>query len=300
MPSDNHCRSCLAFLLKFLNFLQTFVGVSIIIYSIWMLNQWKKHDTIPQPSAPSPESSLRYMPYSDVFRVTGHDVPLNLAVNMVSGLEDGIVFVPKTLPSPWFIYSFLGIGIILCSITCIGLLAAEAVNGCCLCFYTLLTTILMILEAAFVAFVSVDHHWEKDLPSDPTGDLASLQVFIEENFDICKWLGITVVIIQALSLLLSMILRAMVSTRRGEDDSSDDDYSIVRGRTWQPLLNPHSIPAAGSSLADGKTVHSDIWSSRMREKYGLNSGDVKYNSLDQNLNANTNTGSEDRGGCSIL
>ncbi|XP_042489865.1 tetraspanin-18-like [Macadamia integrifolia] len=294
MRSNNLYQSCLAFLLKFLNFLQTFVGFSIIIYSVWMLNQWKRHNPIPQPPAPSPESSL------DMFRVSGQDLPLNLAVNMVSGLEDGLGFGLKTLPSPWFIYSFLGIGIILCLITSIGHIATEVVNGYCLCFYTLLTTILMILEAAFVAFVSVDHQWEKDLPCDPTGELASLRAFIEENFDICKWIGITVVIIQALSLLLSMILRAVVSTRRGKDDSSDDDCTIIRGRTWQPLLHPHSIPTAGSSLADGKAVHSDIWSNRMREKYGLNSGDIKYNLLDQNLNANSNTGSEDRGGCSIL
>ncbi|XP_043721283.1 tetraspanin-18-like isoform X2 [Telopea speciosissima] len=255
---SNHCRSCLAFLLKFLNFLQTFVGVSIIIYAIWMLNQWKKHARIPQPTAPSPESLLR---------VPGDDLPLNLLVNMVSGLEDGLVYAFRNLPSPWFIYTFLGIGIILCSITCIGHIAAEVVSGCCLCFYTLLTTILMILEAALVAFVTFDHQWEKDLPSDPTGELASFRAFIEENFYICKWVGITVVIIQALSLLLAMILRVMVATRRGEDDSSDDDYTIIRGGTLAPLLNPYSIQTRGSTSTDSKTVHSDIWSTRMREKF---------------------------------
>ena len=33
-----------------------------------------------------------------------------------------------------FIYSFMGVGILLCSITFIGCIAAEAINGCCLCF----------------------------------------------------------------------------------------------------------------------------------------------------------------------
>ncbi|URE18963.1 hypothetical protein MUK42_10686 [Musa troglodytarum] len=37
------CRSCLVFALKFLNFLQTFVGVSVLIYSIWVLNRWHRH-----------------------------------------------------------------------------------------------------------------------------------------------------------------------------------------------------------------------------------------------------------------
>ncbi|KAJ4955502.1 hypothetical protein NE237_012285 [Protea cynaroides] len=272
---SNHCRSCLVYLLKFLNFLQTFVGVSIIIYSLWMLNQWEKHARIPQPPVPSPESSRRFL---------REDLPLNFPVIMEYGLEGGLVFDLRNLPSPWFIYSFLGIGIILCSITCIGHIAAEAANGCCLGFYTLLTSTLMILEAAFVAFVTFDHQWVKDLPNDPTGELNSFRAFIEENFDICKWVGITVVIIQALSLLLTMILRALVSTRRGGDDSSDEDYTIVRGGSGSPRLNPLSSQTTSSTSAGSKIVHSDIWSTRMREKYGLNSGDVKY----QNLNANTN------------
>jgi hypothetical protein len=36
----------------------------------------------------------------------------------------------------------------------------------------------------------------QDLPLDPTGELESLRSFIEENIDICKWVGIAVVVIQ--------------------------------------------------------------------------------------------------------
>ena len=41
----------------------------------------------------------------------------------------------------------------------------------------------------------------QDLPFDPTGELESLQSFIGENIDICKWVGIAVVIIQVCSPL---------------------------------------------------------------------------------------------------
>lgn len=36
----------------------------------------------------------------------------------------------------------------------------------------------------------------QDLPYDPTGELDSLRSFIEENIDVCKWVGLAVVIIQ--------------------------------------------------------------------------------------------------------
>jgi hypothetical protein len=120
-----------------------------------------------------------------------------------------------------------------------------------------------MLEAALVAFIVIDRRWEKDLPSDPTGELDSLRSFIEDNSDLCTWVGIGVVIIQALALLLAITLRAMVSTGKNEFDS-EADYENVRVRTREPLLNPQSGQASGSSHPD------NIWSSRLREKYGLN------------------------------
>ncbi|XP_024018428.1 tetraspanin-18 [Morus notabilis] len=280
------CHISLAFFLKFLIFLQAFVGVSIILYSIWMLDQW--HDRIPisppvPPVAPSPDSS----PPSSLLTTGGVSdeiLPSNVAADFVSSFDDGFELYLRALnlPAPWFIYSFMGVGILMCCITFIGCIAAEAINGCCLCFYTLLKTVVILLEAALVAFIAIDHHWEKDLPFDPTGQLQNLRLFIEDNIDICKWVGIVVVSIQALSLLLAIILRAMVSTVSSQrvDDDLEDDYN-GRGRTWEPLLNPQSSQGSGSTRGDGRGNHSDIWSSRIRDKYGLNAGN-NYNSLNQN------------------
>ncbi|PPD97800.1 hypothetical protein GOBAR_DD05177 [Gossypium barbadense] len=55
----NCCHVSFAFVLKFLNFLQAFLGVSILLYSLRMLDQWNHHVPIsPPPSAPSLDSSL--------------------------------------------------------------------------------------------------------------------------------------------------------------------------------------------------------------------------------------------------
>ncbi|XP_019423906.1 PREDICTED: tetraspanin-18-like [Lupinus angustifolius] len=247
----NCCNKSLTFLLKFLNFVQSFIGVSILLYSLWMLNQWN-HQI---PNTPSPNSitfSFHYHPH-----VFGFDV------NSIN------------LPAPWFIYAFMGIGIMVCCVTFLGYIAAEMINGCCLCFYTLLVTVLLLVEASLVGFIAVDHRWEEDLPIDPTGQLDSLRYFIEENIDICKWVGILVLVIQALSLILALILRATVFTWRSDSDY-EDEYD-VEGRIWEPLLNPQSGEPDGSSKVDSRAIYSDIWSSRIREKYGLKNGDKHSN-----------------------
>ncbi|GLT41496.1 hypothetical protein SLA2020_155560 [Shorea laevis] len=283
----NCCHVSFAFFLKFLNFLQGFVGLSIVIYSLWMLNQWNHHVPIaPPPLAPSPASSLSFLfNYQARNGIFDDATPLNLAADLVSGMDNGLAFDFNSikLPAPWFIYSFMGVGILLCCVSLIGCIAAEVISGCCLCFYTLLKVVLILLEAALVAFIAIDHHWEKDLPFDPTGELDSLRSFIESNIDICKWVGITIVTIQVLSLLLAIILRGMVSARK-EDLDGGDDYENVRGRTYEPLLNPQLSQTSSSAKGDTRGTHSDIWGSRIREKYGLNSSE-KYSLLNQNASA---------------
>ncbi|KAE8672087.1 Tetraspanin-20 [Hibiscus syriacus] len=279
----NCCHVPFAFVLKLLNSLQAFVGVSIVLYSIWMLDQWNHHVPISPPAlAPSPSSSV---PDSVLFN-SGPEVGAQaarvfdgLAAGLVFGLGDGVELNLSSveLPAPWFIYSFMGIGIALCCITLIGCIAAESVNGCCLCFYTLLKIVLILIEAALVAFIAIDRRWEKDLPFDPTGELDSFRSFVEDNVDICKWVGLGVVVIQALALLVAIILRAMVSARR-RDIEEEDDYESDRGRTWEPLLNPQSSHSSTSAKGDGRGAQSNMWGSRMREKFGLQSGG-NYNSL---------------------
>ncbi|KAL2323367.1 hypothetical protein Fmac_027746 [Flemingia macrophylla] len=229
----NFCHVSIGFILKFLNFLQTFIGISILLYSIWMFNEWDHR--LPPPPLPHP------------------------------------LFISINLPAPWFIYAFTGFGILVLCISFLGCMAAEMLNGFCLCFYTLLVAALLLLEASLVGFVALDSDWEKDIPLDPTGQLDELRAFIEDNIDICTWVGIAVLVVQALSLLFALILRGTVSTGR-EDFDYEDEYD-VRGRSWEPLLNPQSGQPSGSSKVDNRGNHSDIWSSRMREKYGLNHSD---------------------------
>lgn len=82
---------------------------------------------------------------------------------------------------------------------------------------------------------------------------------------------------QALSLLLAMILRGMVSTRKADYDV-EDEYD-ARSRTREPLLNQQSSQASGSTKGDGRGTHSDIWSSRIRDKVFCGNSNHNLSSL---------------------
>ncbi|KAH6825167.1 Tetraspanin family protein, partial [Perilla frutescens var. hirtella] len=99
-------------------------------------------------------------------------------------------------PVPWFIYTILGLGAALCVITCSGHIAAETANGCCLYIYMAFVFMLFVVEAAVTADVFLNHNWQEDFPTDATGNLDQLKEFVKDNFDICKWVGLTVVAVQ--------------------------------------------------------------------------------------------------------
>ncbi|ONK63830.1 uncharacterized protein A4U43_C07F19380 [Asparagus officinalis] len=184
------CQSCLASLLKLLSFIQTFVGVSIVLYSVWIL--------------------------------------IHLRGGKGGGGDgDGFGFDIDKLPAPWFVSALMGIGILMCLIAFTGHVAAEAISRCCLCFFAVFTMILFLLEAVLLGDIVFNKHWEEDLPYDSTGQLKHLQAFINDNLDMCEWVAGTVVVTQVLSLLLALILRAMVQRRRLDYDS-DEDFVVIR------------------------------------------------------------------------
>lgn len=166
--------------------------------------------------------------------------------------------------APWFVYTVMSFGVLLCLIALTGYIAAGAVSGCCLFFYAVFTSIIIVVEAAIVGDLVFNEHWVEDLPHDATGGLQSLRAFIEANIDLFKWIAVTVVVVQALSLLLAVILRGTALEKR-VDDENDEHFSVMRN----PLLSPQGNLASASSTVDNTTSQPDSWSSRLQQRYGL-------------------------------
>lgn len=97
------CHSFLSFLLKFLHFLQTFAGISLILYSIYLLNQWNHHHSTPHHPIPAPSpanfdgKTVKFGSLPVLDRVE----PLKLfgeGFEVVSGEKLNSV----ELPAPWY------------------------------------------------------------------------------------------------------------------------------------------------------------------------------------------------------
>ncbi|XP_062184728.1 tetraspanin-19-like [Phragmites australis] len=128
----------------------------------------------------------------------------------------------KRLPVPWFIYTFLGLGIFLCLLTCSGHIAAETANDHCLSCYMFIIFVLIILEGAITVDVFLNSNWEEDFPDDPSGKFDIFKDFVRSNFEICEWVGLSVVAAQVLSIILGMVLRTLGPDREIGYDSDDD------------------------------------------------------------------------------
>ncbi|KAK6120687.1 hypothetical protein DH2020_045568 [Rehmannia glutinosa] len=195
-------RSCIQSLLKLVNSGLGMAGIAMIVYSLWMLRVWLRHE----------ESA--------------------------------------EAPIPWFIYTILGIGVTMSVITCSGHIAAETANA--------------LYLAAVTADVFLNHNWEEDFPKDPTGNLDHLKDFIKDNFDTCKWIGLTVVALQGLSMLFAMILKALgPHTERYYE--SDDDYLPDR----VPLLKNYVPPQSYVVSEPAYGVKNDAWNIRINSKLYL-------------------------------
>lgn len=230
---EDCCKSCLGFLLKFLNFLHAFFGVSLTVYAIWVLNHWIRHGG-------------------------------SLDLNKLSDL--------------WFVGALMGAGAVICLIVLTGYVAAETRSGCCLCFYSFVAIMLIIAEAALAGCVFSNKSWRQYLPNDSTGELKNLLAFIKENEDIFKWIALSMVAIQGLLVFLALSLKAAIPRRRLDYDS-DEDFVVIR----RPLLIPQVAPSYSSNAVDGQGYQPDVWSSRMRQKYGLNQNEYKFNPIDSKV-----------------
>ncbi|KAK0588962.1 hypothetical protein LWI29_007759 [Acer saccharum] len=162
-------------------------------------------------------------------------------------------------PVPWFIYTFLGLGVILCVITCSGHIAAETANGCCLYLYMFFVILLLMLEAGVTADVFFNPDWEEDFPEDPSGSFTQFKEFIRSNFETCKWIGLSIVSVQGVSFLLALMLKALGPHQYYD---SDDEYAPDR----VPLLKNAVLPptyVVGDPVCGSRT---DAWTIRVNDK----------------------------------
>ncbi|KAG8637853.1 tobamovirus multiplication protein 2A [Manihot esculenta] len=277
------CRGCLECILKLLNFLLTLVGLAMVGYGIYLFVEYKRAD----------DETLA--PVSGDPGLIQLGRPVLMAVSLSESIFD-------KLPKLWFIYLFIGVGVILFLISCFGCIGSVTRNGCCLCCYSVLVILLILVELGCAAFFFFDKSWKEELPTDKTGDFDMIYDFLKENWNIVRWVALGVVVFEALLFVLALMVRA---ANRPADYDSDDELIAPRQQIRQPLLNrPPPVPATGVPVAgtlDQRSSRNDAWSARMREKYGLDTSEFSYNpSESHRFQQVSSQPAEERSRCTIM
>lgn len=136
-------------------------------------------------------------------------------------------------PQPWFMYILLTMGIVLCFTTLIGHVAVETGSGLSLCIYIFLVTLLLVIQGGTFLYVFLKKNWEDYIPEDSTGQLNQFKEFIKHNISICKCIGFIAILVQALTIILAFILRALGPE---SDSESTDGYDHLRLDIKQSFL----------------------------------------------------------------
>ncbi|KDP36200.1 hypothetical protein JCGZ_10291 [Jatropha curcas] len=277
------CRGCLECILKLLNFLLTLVGLAMVGYGIYLFVEYKR--------AADGESLAPVSGGSDLIQLGR---PMLMAVSFSESIFD-------KLPKAWFIYLFIGVGVILFVISCFGCIGSVTRNACCLSCYSVLVILLILVELGCAAFIFFDKSWKEEIPTDKTGVFNDIYDFLKENWKIVKWVALGIVALEALLFVIALMVRA---ANRPVEYDSDDELIAPRQQVRQPLINRPPGPAAGVPVAgalDQRPSRNDAWSTRMREKYGLDTSEFSYNpSESQRFQQVQTQPAEERSRCTIM
>lgn len=146
---------------------------------------------------------------------------------------------PDYAQFPWFIHAFLGVGTALCAITCLGHIAANSANSCCLSFYIFIIFVLLLSEIAITADVFLNSDWEKDLPEDPSGRFDDFKDFVNSNKDVCQSIALLCVLTQGCCILLATMLRTLGKVKENSHENESEPSAPL---LYPPELTPNSSP----------------------------------------------------------
>uniref|UniRef100_A0A7N0TLP8 Tetraspanin-19-like n=1 Tax=Kalanchoe fedtschenkoi TaxID=63787 RepID=A0A7N0TLP8_KALFE len=125
------------------------------------------------------------------------------------------------LPRPWFIYTCLGVGIVVCLTTLAGHMVANCVTNSVLCIY--LVAILSLLLIQGMVIVSI--FFKMDLASEITEAIddshMKLRSFLIFHLIMCRWIVTMVTVVQLNVVILAVILWAVGFDSRGHGHSTE-------------------------------------------------------------------------------
>ncbi|XP_057957400.1 helicase and polymerase-containing protein TEBICHI-like [Malania oleifera] len=119
--------------------------------------------------------------------------------------KEGIAELPSTssLPHPWFIYTCLGVGIVVCLSTLSGHMVANCISNSTLCFYIVSICSLLFIQIGVIVTIFFKMDWESQLTKYIDEHHEKFQSFIIFHLKMCRLIVLLVVVAQENWLLLT-------------------------------------------------------------------------------------------------
>ncbi|KAK9190628.1 hypothetical protein WN943_019235 [Citrus x changshan-huyou] len=302
------CRGCLECLLKLLNFLLTIVGLAMVGYGIYLFVEYKRADNSGTVSPVSgdegfvqlgrpmlmavslADSIFDKLPKACVIEYFSETVINNVLLLrfQAAAISQSIYFmeIPADrtgdfnmiydfLRENWNIVKWVALGVVILQLRWLR------------CPYTSVTERCLVS----LKFGSYSKDIYRDsVPMDVTHILLVRELITEVQ-----------IMVEALIFLLAIIVRA---ANRPVEYDSDDELIAPRQQIRQPLINRPTPPATGVPVAgslDQRPSRNDAWSTRMREKYGLDTSEFTYNPSESHRFQQVATQpAEERSRCTIM
>jgi hypothetical protein len=255
---------------KILNTLLLILGLAVLTLSIITVIQIQKESSN-NPSSPSPA----FVPITAVATPTALPVIVLPHIRQATGESLHSLYSSfKILNAPWFIYVFGTLGAWTALTAAVALLGTRLRSTGCLSSHIFFMCVLLTGQACAAVAFFVDAGWEQRLPAMDE----KLKQFLIERYQVCRWVGVGLFLLQLLTLLLSCGLQGAYV--RAEEAAEDADEEAAWRR--RPLLaqqarrqqlpgrnTPSPIPPTAAADDDG-------WSERMQQQYGLDTAQFGY------------------------
>ncbi|KAG6384077.1 hypothetical protein SASPL_156119 [Salvia splendens] len=292
------CKGFWECMLKLLNFLLMVVGLAMVGYGIYLFVKYKNIASSGGDAHPTPLS----------LELVQLGRPMLLAVSLANNIFDKL---PKACMGVIRINAFCVVTVVhsLDSVkpqrdlfNCGAQVYLSLHWNWCGCSFCCLLWLHWNDNSKWVLpdlFVNLIHEPSvQEIPTDKTGNFDKIYEFLEDHWEIVKWVAFGAVILeerisdfivlsrwlkleqfwfsfillitvgmQTIIFLLALIVRA---ANRPADYDSDEEYiGAPRQQNRQPLINRQTVPTTGVSAAntlDQRPNRNDAWSTRMREK----------------------------------
>ncbi|TXG54348.1 hypothetical protein EZV62_019604 [Acer yangbiense] len=313
------CRGCFECLLKLLNFLLTLAGLAMVGYGIYLFVEYKRAEA---------NNTVMVLPATSDQGLVQLGRPMLMAVSLSANIFDNLPKPCRLMQHCYDDSDVIGsstylLVLELFSLSSHALAVLEpqrATGAACVVFmlipcskhYSVLVILLILVELGCAAVIFFDKTWKDEIPTDKTGYFNMIYDFLKENWSIVRWVALGVVILEPLSNKSAMELQALIfllalmvrAANKPVEYDSDDEILAPRQQIRQPFLNRPPPPATGvpvAGTADQRPSRNDAWSTRMREKYGLDTSEFTYNPSESHRFQQVPTQqTEERSRCTIM